>query len=73
MKVTFSRKADAVYFAIADNLEHEKVVTESLDPRGHMVNVDFTESGRILGIEVLEAESSFAKEFLDSAEQIDLI
>jgi len=72
MKYSYSHKADTVYISFAEKQLGDVVRTESLDPSGHLVNLDFTDSGRLLGIEVMDASVAFAQDFLDAARQIDV-
>lgn len=60
VRVTYDDAVDAAYIYLADEPDlgwrHGKTV--SLDPsNGLMVNIDFDDAGRIMGVEVLSARS----------------
>jgi uncharacterized protein YuzE len=70
MKITFDRSADAVYIALTSPRDVEK--TYPCDPRkvGGEINLDFDSSGRLLGIEVMDASRHLTPDLLQEAEII---
>jgi uncharacterized protein YuzE len=72
-KVTYDRKADAAYIYFVDMGARPKSAhMYACDPVevGGMINLDFDEDGRFVGIEVLAASSKLDSRVLDRAEQI---
>lgn len=55
LRLTYDRSADAVYISLqpADVLQPSVVRTESV---GASINLDFDDSGRLVGVEVLSAK-----------------
>ena len=75
MKVTYDREADAAYIYFTDPQVETKVARMyACDPVdvGGMINLDFDEGGRVLGVEVLGAGSKLPRYLLDAAERIDV-
>ncbi|WP_245985199.1 DUF2283 domain-containing protein [Streptomyces tateyamensis] len=72
--MTFDQTANAAYLSFADPETAPKVAhMYACDPiavRG-MINLDFDEQGRLLGIEVLGATSKLPQRLLDTAERLD--
>ena len=64
MKVTFDKQADAVYIYFKEILEGEVTHTISLNDT---VNIDFDETGKTLGIEVLDATKNLPLEVIKQA------
>ena len=50
MRITYDSKADAVYIYLSENADHFE--TRQVDPD---INLDFDTSGRLRGVEVLDA------------------
>ncbi|MDX3800075.1 DUF2283 domain-containing protein [Streptomyces sp. AK04-3B] len=73
LKVTFDAKADAAYVYLGDPQAHSQVARTYLcDPvEAGMINLDFDDEGRLLGVEVLGAVSKLSRHLLDSAERLD--
>lgn len=73
MKITYDKSVEAVYIQLADEIEPGGVKkTYPCDPievKG-MINLDFDEEGRLVGIEVLGAKNKLPKELLEKAEII---
>ncbi len=67
MRVTFDRKANAAYIYLVDIGPGEAVKQETT---GGPVILDFDRSGRLIGIEVLNASEFLPQEILDNAERI---
>nr|WP_319464096.1 DUF2283 domain-containing protein [Micromonospora sp. RTP1Z1] len=68
-------KANAAYVDFVDPHTPPKVVRMyPCDPVevGGMINLDFDEKGRLLGIEVLAASSKLPQYLLDVAERLDI-
>lgn len=75
VRVTYDSEANAAYIYFTDPQAHPKVArTYPCDPVevGGMINVDFDENGRIVGIEVLAASSKLPRYLLDAAERLDI-
>lgn len=74
VEVTYDQKANAAYISFADPQARPKVARMyPCDPVevGGMINLDFDESGRLIGIEVLGATSKLPRRLLDAAEGLD--
>lgn len=74
LRVTYDKKANAAYVSVMDPQAHAKVAhMYPCDPVGvdGMINLDFDEQGRLIGIEVLDARSKLPTYLLDSAERLD--
>ena len=75
VRVTYDQKANAAYIYFADPARRSKVARMyPCDPVevGGMINLDFDEDGRLLGVEVLAASSKLPRYLLDVAERIDI-
>ena len=73
IKLTYDKSADAAYIYL-DNIPPAGVAkTYSCDPAevGGMINLDFTENGTLIGIEIIDASKKLPKAFLDKAELIE--
>ena len=73
MKITYDPSVDAAYIYLADAIEPGGVKkTYMCDPEevGTMVNLDFDDDGRIVGVEVLSASTHLPKAALKSAKRI---
>lgn len=66
MKITHDREADAAYVQLASEIRAGEVAnTYTCDPaEAGMINLDFDEEGRLLGIEVLSASKVLPPELL---------
>ena len=72
MRVTLDRSADAAYIYFTVD-EPDVAKTLPISPHkacGHMVNLDFDRTGRLIGIELLDASKGLPLELLDKAEII---
>jgi uncharacterized protein YuzE len=72
MRVTFDRAANAAYIylrEIGSGEVHETVNADGKHNRS-MVNLDFDQKGRLIGIEVLDATRALPQEVLDAAQRI---
>lgn len=72
MRVTLDRAADAAYIYLTSG-EQDVAKTLPLAPIhacGHMINLDFDASGRLIGIELLDASKGLPADLLDEAEII---
>ncbi|MFF2014110.1 DUF2283 domain-containing protein [Streptomyces sp. NPDC058195] len=74
VRVTYDKTANAAYVYLTD----PQVRTKSsrmypCDPVevGGMINLDFDEQGRLIGIEVLAANSKLPEYLLESSEHLD--
>ena len=66
MRVTYDKASDAAYIYLVSIPDGGVAKTYPCDPvevRG-MINLDFDNDGRLLGIEVLDASSRLPKELL---------
>lgn len=74
VRVTYDKTADAAYVHLADPQARAKVARMyPCDPvdAGGMINLDFDEQGRLIGIEVLGAGSKLPSYLIESAERLD--
>ncbi|MFJ9736651.1 DUF2283 domain-containing protein [Streptomyces sp. NPDC101166] len=74
LRVTFDAKANAAYVYLSEPQAHPQVARMyPCDPVavGGMINLDFDEDGRLVGIEVLGADSKLPRHVLDTAERLD--
>lgn len=73
MKITYDKEAEAVYIQLADQINPGAVKKtypcNPIEVKG-MINLDFDEQSRLVGIEVLGANNKLPKEILDKAEVI---
>ena len=73
IRVTYDQKANAAYIYFTEARENSKVShMYPCDPVevGGMINIDFDENGRLVGIEVLAASSKLPQDLLDAAERL---
>ena len=73
MKIHYDNHADAAYIYIADKITNgsvKKTYACDISETDHMINLDFDNQGRLIGIEVLDASKCLPKESLRSAEKI---
>ena len=71
MRVRYDSSVDAAYIQIADEIGLGGVASTYLcDPREvqGMINLDFDASGRLIGIEVMDASKVLPPEALQAAE-----
>ena len=67
MRITYDSKADAVYIYLSDDADHFE--TRQVDPD---INLDFDTSGRLRGVEVLDASKRLdLDQLLPGAELLD--
>ncbi|GAA1331479.1 DUF2283 domain-containing protein [Saccharothrix algeriensis] len=75
VRVTYDRRANAAYIYFTDPRVHTQVARmhpcDPVEVEG-MINLDFDESGFLVGVEVLDASSKLPKYLLDMAERIDV-
>ena len=74
VKVTYDQKANAAYLYLADPQALPRVARMyPCDPVevGGMINLDFDENGRLIGVEVLAARTKLPQCLLDQAERLD--
>lgn len=73
MKITYDKSVEAAYVQLADEIKPGGVKkTYPCDPievKG-MINLNFDEEGKLVGIEVLGANNKLPKELLEKAEII---
>lgn len=70
MKITYDRSVDAAYIQLVDEIDADGVAnTYPCDPTevGGMINLDFDSSGRLVGIEVLDASKLLPRDVLAGA------
>ncbi|GAA3792536.1 DUF2283 domain-containing protein [Streptomyces phyllanthi] len=73
-RVTYDRQANAAYVYFTDPQTRPKAArTHPCDPdgAGGMINLDFDEDDRLIGIEILAAGSKLPQYLLDAAERLD--
>lgn len=71
MRISYDRSPDAAYIYLADSIAPGAVSkTYPCDPRevGGQINLDFDASGKLLGIEVLDASQFLTADLLAAAE-----
>lgn len=75
IRVTYDKKANAAYVYFTDPQVVQKVAhmypCDPIDVDG-MINLDFDESMRVVGIEVLAARTKVPQYLLDQAERLDV-
>ncbi|MFJ7272051.1 DUF2283 domain-containing protein [Streptomyces sp. NPDC099050] len=74
VRVTYDKSVNAAYVYFTDPQARPKVShMYPCDPVqvGGMINLDFDEDGRLIGIEVLAASSKLPSHLLDAAERLD--
>ncbi|WP_149823548.1 DUF2283 domain-containing protein [Streptomyces tailanensis] len=75
VRVTYDRTADAAYVYLADPQARAtaSAAMYPCDPVqvGGMINLDFDEQGRLIGVEVLGASAKLPTYLLESAERLD--
>jgi uncharacterized protein YuzE len=74
VRVTYDRTADAAYMYFTDpQVSVRSARTYPCDPIDvdGMINLDFDEQGRLIGIEVLAATSKLPEYVLQAAERLD--
>ena len=72
MRIVFDKKNDTAYFHLVnDSVPSEAARTHACDPIGvnGEINLDFNESGQLVGIEVLDARRILPTELLAQAEK----
>jgi uncharacterized protein YuzE len=72
MKITYDRTANAVYIFLTEipNGGVAKTYPCDLIETNAEINLDFDSSGRLIGIEILDADKKLPKEILANAEII---
>jgi len=75
VKVTYDRQANAAYVYFTDPQTRPKVARmypcDPVEVDG-MINLDFDDSGCLVGIEVLAADTKLPQYLLDGAERLDV-
>lgn len=75
VKVAYDGRANAAYIYFTDPQADQTVARMyACDPFevGGMINLDFDEDGRVIGVEVLDARSKLPRYLLDAAERLDV-
>ncbi|MEV5488099.1 DUF2283 domain-containing protein [Streptomyces bobili] len=74
VRITYDKTADAAYVHFTDPRDEvhsaRMYPCDPVDVDG-MINLDFDERGRLIGIEVLAARSKLPEYVLESAERLD--
>jgi Protein of unknown function (DUF2283). len=73
MKIRYDRSVNAAYIYLVSQIEPGQVKNQyhcDIKKVRGMINLDFDSEGRLLGIEVLDADHFLSKELLDQAEII---
>jgi uncharacterized protein YuzE len=72
-RVTYDEIANAAYIYFGN--ESSRLTVARMYPcdpvEAGMINIDFDEAGRVIGIEVLAADTKLSPSLLDKAERID--
>ncbi len=70
IKITYDKKADAAYIYFSEFPAEKVARTYPCDPSevDGMINLDFDENNKFIGIEVMDASKKLSKELLDIAE-----
>jgi uncharacterized protein YuzE len=73
MKITYDKSVDAAYIYFSEYPSDSVKKTYPCDPKevNGMINLDFDEQGRLVGVEVIDASKKLPKELLDAATRID--
>jgi uncharacterized protein YuzE len=74
VRATYDQTANAAYICLGDPQAPAKVARmHPCDPVkvGGMINLDFDENGRLVGVEVVGASSKLPQYLLDMAERLD--
>ncbi|ROO52139.1 uncharacterized protein YuzE [Micromonospora sp. Llam0] len=71
-RVTYDAKADAAYIYLGEVGPSGVASMYPCDPIrvGGMINLDFDDSGRLVGVEVLGAASKLPRTLIDQAERV---
>ena len=73
VRVTYDAESNAAYIYLADEpalgWRHGETVPLPLGPNNRMVNVDFDDDGRLMGIEVLDARSLLPDKMLKASDR----
>lgn len=71
MRVTYDSSVDAIYIELVSAMQDGVAKTYPCDPTevGGMINLDFDSTGRLIGIEVLDARNLLPPEILEIAEE----
>jgi uncharacterized protein YuzE len=74
VRVTYDRRANAAYVYLTE--PQARVGSAHMYPCdpiavGGMINLDFDDEGRLIGIEVLAADAKLPRHLLDAAERLD--
>ena len=74
MHIEYDKKADAAYIYLVDIPPGGVKTTYPCDPKeiNGMINLDFDEEGRLLGIEVMDASKKLPKEALTQKGIVDI-
>ena len=67
MRITYDKKADAVYIHLTDSTSS---IAKTVPDADMTMNFDFDSNGHLIGIEVLGATKLLPSEFLKTAEQL---
>ncbi|MFF3676129.1 DUF2283 domain-containing protein [Streptomyces sp. NPDC002120] len=74
LRVTYDKTANAAYVSLLDPQARARVAymypCDPVEVDG-MINLDFDEQGRLIGIEVLAASAKLPTYMLESAERLD--
>ena len=66
MRITYDARADAAYITLAE-VARPTVRTHPCDPSeiDAMINLDFDDEGRLVGIEVMDASARLPRDLLE--------
>jgi uncharacterized protein YuzE len=73
IKITFDKEADAIYIYFTEIGVAGVNRTYLCDPKENdgMINLDFDQNDRLVGIEILDASKKLPQDLLDHAVRID--
>jgi len=72
VRITYDRQVNAAYISLTGRVSTKPARMYACDPIDvdGMINLDFDDEDRLIGIEVLAASSKLPQQLLDAAEQI---
>ncbi|WP_131741413.1 DUF2283 domain-containing protein [Actinomadura roseirufa] len=75
VRVTYDQEANAAYvYFVGPGRSTRSAATYECDSAkvDGVINLDFDEEGRVIGIEILDARSKLPQYLLDAAERLDI-
>lgn len=70
LKVTYDKKANAVYLYFTKSIGEGEVdttgvIADESTGNSHNVNIDFDKNGKVLGLEIIDADKTLASDFME--------